>query len=99
MEAEILGATGPFRPMPGGGWSAPPGLSMLYVFISLSAVCVLALMAVCLLSAALKLFHRKKRRGAGYIIFPGGLAPGSRRCRPPGSTRGASSRATILARI
>ena len=43
----------------------------LYVLISLSAVYVLALMAVYLLSAALNLFHLKKRRGADYIIVLG----------------------------
>ena len=43
----------------------------LYVLISLSAVYVLALMAVYLLSAALNLFHWKKRRGADYIIVLG----------------------------
>lgn len=43
----------------------------LYVLISLSAVYVLALMAVYLLSAALNLFHWKKRRGVDYIIVLG----------------------------
>lgn len=43
----------------------------LYVLISFSAVYVLALMAVYLLSAALNLLHMKKCRGADYIIVLG----------------------------
>ncbi len=50
----------------------------LYVLISLSAVYVLALMAVYLLSAALNLFHLKKRRGADYIIVLGAGVIGTR---------------------
>ena len=50
----------------------------LYVLISLSAVYVLALMAVYLLSAALNLFHLKKRRGADYIIILGAGLIGTR---------------------
>ena len=50
----------------------------LYVLISLSAVYVLALMAVYLLSAALNLFHWKKRRGADYIIVLGAGVIGTR---------------------
>ena len=50
----------------------------LYVLISLSAVYVLALMAVYLLSAALNLFHWKKRRGADYIIVLGAGVIGAR---------------------
>lgn len=50
----------------------------LYVLISLSAVYVLALMAVYLLSAALNLFHWKKRRGADYIIVLGAGMIGTR---------------------
>lgn len=50
----------------------------LYVLISLSAIYVLALMAVYLLSAALNLFHLKKRRGADYIIVLGAGVIGDR---------------------
>lgn len=50
----------------------------LYVLISLSAVYVLALMAVYLLSAALNLFHLKKRRRADYIIVLGAGVIGTR---------------------
>ena len=50
----------------------------LYVLISLSAIYVLALMAVYLLSAALNLFHLKKRRGADYIIVLGAGIIGDR---------------------
>ncbi len=50
----------------------------LYVLISLSAVYVLALMAVYLLSAALNLFHLKKRQGADYIIILGAGLIGTR---------------------
>ena len=50
----------------------------LYVLISLSAVYVLALMAVYLLSAALNLFHLKKRRRANYIIVLGAGLIGTR---------------------
>ena len=50
----------------------------LYVLISLSAVYVLALMTVYLLSAALNLFHLKKRRGADYIIVLGAGIIGDR---------------------
>lgn len=50
----------------------------LYVLISLSAVYVLALMAVYLLSAALNLFHWKWRRGADYIIVLGAGIIGTR---------------------
>ena len=50
----------------------------LYVLISLSAVYVLALMTVYLLSAALNLFHLKKRRGADYIIVLGAGVIGTR---------------------
>ena len=50
----------------------------LYVLISLSAVYVLALVAVYLLSAALNLFHLKKRRGADYIIILGAGVIGTR---------------------
>lgn len=50
----------------------------LYVLISLSAIYVLALMAVYLLSAALNLFHWKKRRGADYIIVLGAGLIGAR---------------------
>ncbi len=50
----------------------------LYVLISLAAVYVLALMAVYLLSAALNLFHLKKRRGADYIIVLGAGVIGTR---------------------
>ena len=50
----------------------------LYVLISLSAVYVLALMAVYLLSAALNLFHWKKRQGADYIIVLGAGVIGTR---------------------
>ena len=50
----------------------------LYVLISLFAVYVLALMAVYLLSAALNLFHWKKRRGADYIIVLGAGVIGTR---------------------
>ena len=50
----------------------------LYVLISLSAVYVLALMTVYLLSAALNLFHLKKRRGADYIIVLGAGVIGDR---------------------
>lgn len=50
----------------------------LYVLISLSAIYVLALMAVYLLSAALNLFHWRKRRGAGYIIVLGAGVIGDR---------------------
>lgn len=50
----------------------------LYVLISLSTVYVLALMAVYLLSAAVNLFHRKKRRGADYIIVLGAGILGAR---------------------
>lgn len=50
----------------------------VYAFISLSAVYVLALMAVYLLSAALNLFHWKKNRGAGYIIVLGTGVVGAR---------------------
>lgn len=50
----------------------------LYVLISLSAVYVLALMAVYLLSAALNLFHWKKHRGADYIIVLGAGVIGAR---------------------
>ena len=52
--------------------------SKLYVLISLSAVYVLALMAVYLLSAALNLFHWKRRRGADYIIVLGAGVIGTR---------------------
>lgn len=50
----------------------------LYVLISLSAIYVLALMAVYLLSAALNLFHWKKCRGADYIIVLGAGVIGTR---------------------
>lgn len=50
----------------------------LYVFISLSAIYVLALMAVYLLSAALNLFHWKKNWGADYIIVLGAGLTGAR---------------------
>lgn len=50
----------------------------LYVLISLSAIYVLALMAVYLLSAALNLFHWKKHRGADYIIVLGAGVIGTR---------------------
>ena len=50
----------------------------VYAFISLSAVYVLALMAVYLLSAALNLFHWKKCRGADYIIVLGAGVIGDR---------------------
>ena len=50
----------------------------LYVLISLSAVYVLALMTVYLLSAALNLFHLKKRREADYIIVLGAGVIGTR---------------------
>lgn len=50
----------------------------LYVLVSLSAVYVLALMAVYLLSAALNLVHWKKRRGAGHIIVLGAGLTGAR---------------------
>ena len=50
----------------------------LYVLISLSAVYVLALMAIYLLSAALNLFHWKKYRGADYIIVLGAGVIGAR---------------------
>ena len=50
----------------------------LYVLISLAAVYVLALMAIYLLSAALNLFHLKKRRGADYIIVLGAGVIGTR---------------------
>lgn len=50
----------------------------LYVLISLSASYVLALMAVCLLSAALNLFHWKKRREADYILVLGAGIIGGR---------------------
>ena len=43
----------------------------LYVLVSLSAVYVLALMAVYLLSAALNLIHLKKDRDADYIVVLG----------------------------
>lgn len=42
-----------------------------YMLISFSVVYVLMLLAVYLLSAALNLFHLKKRRGADYIIVLG----------------------------
>ena len=48
------------------------------MLISLSAVYVLVLMAVYLLSAALNLFHLKKRRGADYIIILGAGLIGTR---------------------
>lgn len=50
----------------------------LYVLVSLSSVYVLGLMAVYLLSAALNLFHWKKRRGADYIIVLGAGVIGTR---------------------
>ena len=50
----------------------------LYVLISLSAVYVLALMAVYLLSAALNLLHWKKCRGADYILVLGAGIIGTR---------------------
>lgn len=50
----------------------------LYVSVSLCAVYALALMAVYLLSAALNLFHWKKRRGADYIIVLGAGLMGTR---------------------
>lgn len=50
----------------------------LYLFINLCAVYVLMLMAVYLLSAALNLFHLKKRRGADYIIVLGAGVIGTR---------------------
>lgn len=50
----------------------------LYALVSLSAVYVLALMAVYLLSAALNLFHWKKRRGADYILVLGAGLTGDR---------------------
>lgn len=50
----------------------------LYVSVSLSAVYALALMAVYLLSAALNLFHWKKRRDADYIIVLGAGLMGTR---------------------
>lgn len=50
----------------------------LYVLISLSAVYVLTLMAVYLLSAALNLFHWKKHRRADYIIVLGAGVIGTR---------------------
>lgn len=50
----------------------------LYALISLSAVYVLALMTVYLLSAALNLFHWKKSRKADYIIVLGAGVIGAR---------------------
>ncbi len=50
----------------------------LYVLISLSAIYVLVLMAVYLISAALNLFHLKKCRGADYIIVLGAGVIGTR---------------------
>lgn len=50
----------------------------LYVFITLSAVYALALLAVYLLSAALNLFHWKKSRGVDYIIVLGAGLIGAR---------------------
>ena len=50
----------------------------LYMFISLSAIYVLALITIYLLSAALNLFHLKKRRGADYIIVLGAGVIGTR---------------------
>ena len=49
-----------------------------YVLISLSAIYVLTLMVVYLLSAALNLFRWKKRRGADYIIVLGAGVIGTR---------------------
>ena len=53
-------------------------LTRLYMFISLSVICVLALMAIYLLSAALNLFHVKRRRRADYIIVLGAGLVGAR---------------------
>ena len=50
----------------------------LYLFISLSAAYMLSLMAIYLLSAALNLFHWKKRRGADYVVVLGAGVVGTR---------------------
>lgn len=50
----------------------------LYLFISLFAAYMLSLMAIYLLSAALNLFHWKKRRGADYIVVLGSGVVGAR---------------------
>lgn len=50
----------------------------LYMMISLSFAYVLSLMAVYLLSAALNLFHVRKRRNADYIVVLGAGVIGTR---------------------
>ena len=64
-------------PVIGGLEKGKPG-TILYLFMSFSAVYVLTLMAVYLLSAALNLFHLKKRRNAAYIVVLGAAVIGAR---------------------